>query len=278
MCEGRVAEQLGALGTQLHRLGDELAIVVGVGVVAARDPGLEDFLAQIALFGKLQYWFDARAGGRDCIGRIEAAILGRFGRSFAGEFGNAGQVALLKRQHKRLLIGQDILPENRAQCRQFLDDRSETIAGRTFKLGSGPHEIEMIALKHPQAFVVEFQGRGLALKRVDALEEPGVEIDVVPVLRENRRYVAFDFLDRVIGVRRGKIVEHGFDLAEQPSAVFQCQNRVLESRRRGVLRDRCNLRCMLRQRAVVGGTEMLGLDAIERRCGERCGPVFEEGI
>ncbi len=43
--EGRKAEQLGALGAQSHHLGDQRAVVGGAAVLAAPDPGLEDFFA-----------------------------------------------------------------------------------------------------------------------------------------------------------------------------------------------------------------------------------------
>jgi hypothetical protein len=62
---GLLAEQLGALGAQRHRLGDRRLVVGRAALVAARDPGAERLLAQIAAGGELQERLDAGARQRD---------------------------------------------------------------------------------------------------------------------------------------------------------------------------------------------------------------------
>ena len=71
-----ISQQRGFLGAQRQRLGDDGAIVVRFAIVAARHPGLEQFLAQGAVGGGLQEWLDAGARQGDGIRRIQAALLG----------------------------------------------------------------------------------------------------------------------------------------------------------------------------------------------------------
>ena len=61
MRERLVAEQPRALGAQRHHLGDDRLVVGLAAAVAARDPGAERLLAQIAARGKLQERLDAGA-------------------------------------------------------------------------------------------------------------------------------------------------------------------------------------------------------------------------
>ena len=128
MREGRIAEQLGALGAQRHGLGDDRLVVGLVAVVAAGDPGAERLLAQIAARRELQERLDAGARQRDDVLAGHAALFGGGGRGLAQEIGQAGEIGLAVQLHRvGLLVGQHVLAERRAERRQPLDDRGEAL-------------------------------------------------------------------------------------------------------------------------------------------------------
>src|SRR6478672_235974 len=65
MREGLVAEQPRAFGAKPQHLRDDRLVVGLAAIVAARDPGAEDFFAQIPPRRELQEWLDARTAERD---------------------------------------------------------------------------------------------------------------------------------------------------------------------------------------------------------------------
>ena len=56
--KGFVPQQGRPLGAKLHRLGDDGTVVPLTGTPAARHPGLEGFLPQVAALGKRQEGLD----------------------------------------------------------------------------------------------------------------------------------------------------------------------------------------------------------------------------
>ena len=130
MGEGLVAEELRALGAQRHHLGDDRLVVGLAAVVAARDPGAERLLAQIAARGELQERLDAGARERDDVLAGHAALGGGRARRRAHEIGQAGEVVLaLEHQRVVLLVGQHVLAEGRAERGQPLGDLGEPLLG-----------------------------------------------------------------------------------------------------------------------------------------------------
>ena len=96
--------------------------------------------------------------------------------------------------------------------------------------------------------------------------------------RENRRDVALDRLQFVVGVGAGEIEEDARHLVERAPAALERLDRVGEGRRLGIGGDGVDLRARLRERRVEGRAEMARLDAVERRRLERPGPGFEKRV
>ena len=149
MGERRIAEQPRALDAQRHHLGDHRLVVGGAAAVAARDPGAEDFFAQIAPRRELQERLDARARQGDDVLARQAALLGGFARGRAHEIGQAGQV-LLAVEHQRvaLLVGEHVLAERGVEDGEPLVDRGEPLLRRRIERGAGARELHMMALEH----------------------------------------------------------------------------------------------------------------------------------
>ena len=83
--------------------------------------------------------------------------------------------------------------------------------------------------------------------------------------RELRRHLGLHFFQVGIGVRRAQIAEHGRCAIEQFAGTFHGHNRVVERRRRGILRDLFDLTFLLRHAGFQGRRDVVVLDAIERR-------------
>ena len=98
------------------------------------------------------------------------------------------------------------------------------------------------------------------------------------MLGAQRRDLALDLLDRVVGVRAGERVEDVVDAGERVAAAFQRLDGVGEGRRRGIGRDSGDLGLVLGEGTREGRPEMLGPYPLERRHAEAPGPVLEERV
>ena len=98
------------------------------------------------------------------------------------------------------------------------------------------------------------------------------------MLGAERRDLALDREDRVIGVGAGERIEHVLDPGQRVAAALQRLDGVGEAGRGRVGRDGGDLGLVLGKGVREGGAEMLGLDAVERRHAERPAPVLEQRI
>ena len=142
------AQEPRPLGAQGHDLGDQRAVVGCAAVLAAHDPGLEDFLAQVAARGELQETFARGTRQRDGVFAGSPALLRRGARGGAGKIRQAGEIALLQHEGVGLLVGQHVLPELGVEACQPLVDRRQAILRRLFQRGAGSHELGMVAVEH----------------------------------------------------------------------------------------------------------------------------------
>ena len=117
-----VAEQPRSLGAKLHHLGDDRLVVGRAVIVAAGDESAEDLFAQIAPARELEEGEGARARQRNDAA-VEAALLCFAPHRLAHECGQAGKFGLAgEAQREGLFVGEDVLAERGAECRQALHD------------------------------------------------------------------------------------------------------------------------------------------------------------
>ena len=136
----------------------------------------------------------------------------------------------------------------------------------------------MIALEHAPLLGREREPVALAMQRVDPAEQRLVHEDLVPVLGAQRRDLALDLQDRVVGVGAGERIEDVVDTRERVAAQFQRLDGIGEGRRGGIGRDGGDLGLVLGEGAREGRPEVLGPYPLERRHPERPGPVLEERV
>ena len=95
---------------------------------------------------------------------------------------------------------------------------------------------------------------------------------------KERRDIAFDRLDVFVRIGAGEIEKDARDAAEKLPGALQRDDRILERRRRRIIRDGGDLGFMRRERLREGGGKIIRLDRREWRQAKRAGPVFEQRI
>ena len=204
---------------------------------------------------------------------------GRLRRGGDEALRQAGEiVGPVENKRERLLVGEHVLAEQRAEARQPLADRRQARLPFGVEAGAGAGESDAPAFERPRRFGVEAETLARLMQRLDAGEQRVVEQDRVALARQHRRDVAFDALDLVAGLCAGEMEERRAHPLEQRAGALQGDDRVVEGRRGRIGDDRRDLGAPLGQRRVEGGRKVLGPDAIERRRAERRVPRREQGI
>ena len=273
------AQQPRPLGAQTQDLSHDLAVVRLAAVGAAHDPGVERLLAQIAPGGILQERLDAGARQRDGVLALVAALARRLRRGRPHRFGQTGKVRLaLQHQHERLLVGQQVLAEVRAEHGHARGNRRQPLLGAGREAGAGLDEGAVIALQHAALLLAQARLLALLEQGIDTGKQRLVLVDAHPVLGEARRHRPLDGLDLLVGVGGGQVEEHGGGAVEDVARMLEGGDGVGERRRRRVAGNG-------RDRLALGGKallecrhEMLDFDAIERRHLERRGPGPEQRV
>ncbi len=234
MGEGREAEQRGTLGPEPHHLGDDGAVVVLALVLAARREGRESLLAQVAAARVAQERVDQRPAERDDVLARQAALRRRLGRGVAQGRRQACQVLLaVEHEQEALLVAEDVLPEARAELGQPFGDGAEPRPVGVAEAGAIADEVPVGDVEHAALLGIEAERIAALEHGVDAGEELGVECDALPVAGEDRRHVALDLLQAVVGVGAGEVPEHAADAAQLSSGPFEGRDHVVE---RGLVR------------------------------------------
>ena len=199
---GFIAEKARALGPQAHHLGGDGAIVGRAAAFAPRRPGAEGGLAQIAAGRELQERLDARARQRDGVIARMAPLGGDARGAGAKKSGRPSRSSSSSSMSQAFSSASTFCPNSAAS----VASRSPIAARRALASGgaacAGAGEIEMIALEHARLFGRKPELVLLRLQRVDALEQRLVQIGVAAMARENRRDLALDRLQFIIGRRR----------------------------------------------------------------------------
>jgi hypothetical protein len=274
-----ITQELRALGAQPHHFGSDRAIVGRAVMLPAREPCAPRRLAQIAPLRELQERLDAGAQERDDMLAFEPALRGRFRRGAHEKIRQPREIVLaLQHEHVGLFIGQHILAEGRAECRQPLVDFGKPLLLVRPEIGAAPHKACVIAFEHARFLLRKIELVAPLEQFADAVEQFFVQHDLVAVPRHDRRDVALDLLERVVGVGGGQIVEDRGDAIELASGQFQRPNDIAEARLVGIAGDRVDLRFVLGDTLIEGRPEMRGLDRVKRRRLEGRGPFLEKWI
>ena len=117
-----------------------------------------------------------------------------------------------------------------------------------------------------------------AVKSIDAPEQRLVHKDAIPVLGLERREVALDRKDRVIGVGAGEHMEKVLNARERSSAQLHRLDGVGKGRLGGIAGDCGDLRLVRGKGMREGWREILRDDPFERRHAERPGPLGQQRI
>jgi len=210
---------------------------------------------------------------------VETAFL-LFGfHRLAHEFRKPGKLGFaVERQRVGLLVGEQVLAERGAELSQALDDLGETLLRRAIEGDASAATGYVIALEHALLFGGKIESVPPPCERIDAAEQCRVGADSVPVAGDLRGNLALDFKDCIVTVGAGEKMEDAFNARQGPAAQFERVDGIGKIRRLGPGADGLDLGLMFRDCAGIGRSEVLGLDARERRNSIGGRPMLEKRI
>ena len=231
MGEIGITEQPRALGAQPHHLGDDRFIVGRAAVVATHDEAAKHLFAQIAAVGKLQERLNRRARQCDRITvkpALESPLTRKDSRMKSGR--PASSASPSSRSTNACSSAKTFWPNAVPSSAS----RSMISASRFLAIlvqrRAGAAEACVIALDHPLLFGVQSNVLGGPHHRVDAPEQGGIGVDLVPVPRDLRRHDALDFQQGIIGMCAGKKMKDVIDPFEGAAATLERGDRIGECR------------------------------------------------
>ena len=113
------------------------------------------------------------------------------------------------------------MAERGAQRRQPLDNFGEPLFGGTVERGAGPAEADVIALEDALLLRVQSGRIASARQRIDAAEQGGVGVNLVPMARNTRRHFALDVEQRAVAMGADQEVKDIFHPLQRAAASFQ---------------------------------------------------------
>src|SRR4029077_20802119 len=144
--------------------------------------------------------------------------------------------------------------------------------------GTAAYEAEVIALDKAQLVGIQLEAPAPRMGIGDALGQFSVENNPHLMLREPRRVIAGDRLERVIGIARSEVEEHPAYPIEQTAATLYRFDRVGKAGPRGGIGDYVDFGDLLLHAPIESLRKMFGANTIERRHAERRDPVFKKRI
>ena len=274
-----ITHQTGLLQTGGHQLCADVGVVVLVAVVSAVDVAVENLLAQVAVVGILEEGHDAGVvQGEDPLAG-HAVGLGGLGGCGDEVLGQSGQVFLLVNdQAEGVGLLEHVLSEGELEHGDAAVQLAQLgLTGRV-EVGTAAHEVLVGLFQELLLLLVQLFLVLVLIDLLDALEQGGVQADVVAVLGEQGREFLAERLQLVVGVGAVESVEDHADLGKQGAALVQGSHGVLEGGGVGIGDDVLNLGHLLFHSGHEGGFVMLGLDALEGGHTEG-GLIFgEEGV
>jgi len=109
------------------------------------------------------------------------------------------------------------------------------------ELRARPHEVEVVTLEQTLVDGIELQLLARLIQRVDPREQLRIEMHVVVVLRQQGRDVGLDLVHHRICHHLRHVAEHVVDATEHHAGALHRDDRVVERRRGGLIRDRAEL-------------------------------------
>ncbi len=130
-----------------------------------------------------------------------------------------------------VFVREHVLGELRAEVARRSVMAARRALSSRLEAGARADEDRVIAVEDAGLFGREAERVLLPVERLDPAEERLVHEDGVAVLGQERRHLALDRLDRLVGMRARQVEEDAADALEQRAAAFQRLDGVGEGRR-----------------------------------------------
>jgi len=92
----------------------------------------------------------------------------------------------------------------------------------------------MVAFQNPQRLGIESKLRTLLVERIDPRKERWIEENRIPMPGNDRRQIALDALQGLIGIGRAELRENQINPIKLRSTAFERRNRVVKARGAGI--------------------------------------------
>ena len=236
-------------------------------------------LLSVAPRGELQEGLDARARSGDGVLAGKPALLGHRPRRRAHEIRQTGEIVFTV-EHQRItpLVRQHVLAEGGAQRGEALVDVGEPGLRRGVERSAGAGELRVVALEHALLFRRKRKLIAHSIQAIDAAEQGRVHEDAVPVLGLDRRQLALDREDRIIGMGACQQIENVDRPRERLSARFERGNGVGKGGRGRISADRRDLGGVRGKCPGKSRPEVIRLDPAEIGHAERAAPFVEQRV
>ena len=250
-------------------------------MIAASGRGLEDFFAQRTILEEGERRLLRGVLQRDDVLAGHLFVFGGLRGGSDVALAQAGQLSFfIDHDRRRGGISENVLAILRRQRRLFLIQRFESCFVGVRELRAGADEVAVVALDQPFRFCIEVERVALVVDRLYAGEEFRIEIDRVGVCRQLRRLFRFDLLHRVVGVRLRQVEENLRGARQQIAALLHRDDRVVEGRWIGIVRDDLDFReaalhALFDRGLVVGVLDLVEWRRLKR---QRAGVVKRIGL
>ena len=255
------AKNLGALKAQVDDAVDKDAVVI-VAAGAADGVGLPHLLAQLAVGAVLHKRFPAGDVECEACCILETCLVsGLEGGSYlvVGEAYGMNLVGI-EVEPEGIGGGKHVVAETQRQRGQQAVDFAEALLLVGRDVGAVADKVLVGLLDQTHLLAVQSEGFALLVDGLDALEEFGVEHNVVAVGGDEGCGLFGNLLHFGAVDALGQIEEDGADLVEQVAALFEGLDGVGERRRFGVVGNGVDFSLLLLDALFEGGHIMLGFD------------------
>ena len=274
---GFVAKDVGTLKTEVGEGVDDFG-VVKFAAVAAGGVGFPHLVAEFAVGAVLHEGFPTGHV------KLEDEFAFGGGVGIGGLFGGGNLVSgdACRSGVEDELVGvggfQHVLGEAEGERGYLLVELAETGLLLGGDVGAATHESFVCLLQQSHLLGVEVEALALVVDGLDALEEFGVEGDVVAVGRQLGGDLFGYGLHLVAVFAFAKVEKDAGDFVEQFAAVLVGLDGVLEGGCFGVVDDGVDFGCLLLHAFLEGGHVVLGLDFPKIGNFIGCAPFCEERI
>ena len=274
-----VAEELGALDTELHLADDDGFVVVVIVVVGAGGVVHQHLTAQLTVLAVLQHRCEGCALGREQPLTRMTGSSSVLGSSRLGALGQTFELRLVSNEELTVVrLGNDVTSELQREQVELLVDSFQAFLLLSRQVGTVVGKTLIGLGQQPHLLGCEVEALALVIDSLHAGEQFIVEDHVRRQLGQHRADLLGDSVHLVVAVGFEYVEEHTRHALQQLAVAVEGYDSVLKRRCLGVSHDGVYTGFVLTDSLLKGRQVMFGLHLIERRHAKRRSGLVDEGV